>query len=274
MAQRIAKTAKGPIEYRFEGSGSTVVVLNGGHCSRETRLSHEKLTEYGFSVLTPSRPGYDSTPSEVGKSAQAAADALAVLLDTLQIATVDVIGISAAGPTAVAFAQQYPNRVGKLVLESAVTTEWDEQTKRRSHIGFGRAAKVTWAVMHSMLKLFPTMIIKALLHDLTVLDVNMVIQRMSTDDLSFIKRMLQTSQASTGFLNDIEHKVDNLATITQPVLVMYSPNDRTVSPKNARRIANEIATSELYEVPSDTHLIWIGKSAKDVWQRRLSFLMS
>jgi pimeloyl-ACP methyl ester carboxylesterase len=231
MAQRIAKTAKGPIEYRLDGSGSTVVVLNGGHCSRETRLSHEKLTEYGCSVLTPSRPGYDSTPSEVGKGAQAAADALAALLDTLQITTVDVIGISAAGPTALAFAQQHSNRVRKLVLESAVTTDWDEQIKRRSRIPFGRAAKVTWAVMHLLLKLFPSVIIKFLLHDLTVLDVNLVLQRMSPADIVFVQRILQTSQASTGFLNEIEHRVDHLATITKPVLVMYSPNDRTVSPR-------------------------------------------
>jgi len=274
VSQDIAKTKKGPMEYRLEGSGPTVMVLNGGHCSRESLLSHEQLANYGFSVLTPSRPGYDSTPSDVGKSAQAAADALAALLDTLQIAIVDVIGISAAGLTALAFVQQHPSRVRKLILESAVTTDWDEQTKKRSRIPFGGAAKLTWAVMHGMLKLFPTMIIKALLHDLTVLDVNMVLQRMSSDDLAFVKRMLQTSQASTGFVNDIEHKVENLSTITKPVLVMYSPNDRTVSPKNARRIASEIATCELYEVPSDTHLIWIGNSAKDVWQKRLSFLLS
>jgi pimeloyl-ACP methyl ester carboxylesterase len=128
--------------------------------------------------------------------------------------------------------------------------------------------------MHLLLKLFRTVIIKALLHDLTVLDVNRVIQKMSQEDLAFVKRMLQTSQASTGFLNDIEHKVNNLAAITKPVLVMYSPNDGTVSPKNARRLANEIATCELYEVPSDMHLIWIGKDAKDVWKKRLSFLSS
>jgi len=97
---------------------------------------------------------------------------------------------------------------------------------------------------------------------------------MSQDDLAFVKRMIQTSQASTGFLNDIEHKVDNLATITKPVLVMYSPNDKTVSPNNARRVASEIETCELYEVPSDTHMIWIGKSAQDVWKKRLSFLTS
>src|ERR1700752_1757111 len=274
MAQDIARTSKGPIEYRFEGSGPTIVVLNGGHCSRETRLSHEKLIEHGCSVLTPSRPGYDSTPSEVGTSAQAAADAIAALLDTLQISVVDGIGISAAGPTALAFVQQYPSRVRKLVMESAVATDWDEQIKRRSRIGFGRAAKVTWGLMHWMLKLFPTVIIKAMLHDLTVLDVNVVFKRMSPDDIAFVKRMLQTSQASTGFLNDIEHRVDNLATIIKPVLVMYSPNDGTVSPRNAQRIAHEIATCESYEVRSDTHLIWIGNSAMVVWKKRLSFLKS
>ena len=274
MPQNIAKTIKGPIEYRLEGSGPTVVVLNGGHCSRDTRLSHEKLTEHGFSILTPSRPGYDSTPSEVGATAQAAADAIAALLDTLQISAVDVIGISAAGPTALAFVQQYPERMRKLVLESAVATDWDEQMKRRARIGFGRAAKITWGFMHLLLKLFPTVIIKALLHDLTVLDVNMVLQRMSPEDLAFVKRMLQTSQASTGFLLDIEHRVDNLATIGKPVLVMYSPNDATVSPRNAQRLANEIASCELYEVPSDTHLIWIGEHAHEVWQKRLSFLTS
>jgi pimeloyl-ACP methyl ester carboxylesterase len=274
MTQNIARTSKGSIEYRFEGSGSIIVVLNGGHCSRDTRLSHEKLAEHGFSVLTPSRPGYDSTPSEVGKSAQAAADALAALLDTLQISTVDVIGISAAGPTALAFVQQHPSRARKLILESAVATDWDERTKRRSRIGFGGAAKVTWAVMHMMLKLFPTVIIKALLHDLTVLDANVVINRMSQDDLAFVKRMIQTSQASTGFLNDIEHKVNNLELITKPVLVMYSPNDGTVSPNNAQRIAHEVSNCQLYEVPSDTHLIWIGDSAENVWKKRLEFLNS
>ena len=274
MPQNIAKTAKGPIEYRLEGSGPTIMVLNGGHCSRDTRLSHERLIEHGFSVLTPSRPGYDSTPSYVGKSAQAAADALAALLDILQIAVVDVIGISAAGPTALAFAQHHSSRTRKLILESAMTIDWDQQTKKRSRIGFGRAEKVTWAFMHLMLKLFPKMMIKALLHDLTVLDVDEVLKRMTEDELTFIKRMLQTSRSGTGFMNDIEHRVDNLAAITRPILAMYSPNDKTVSPKNARRVASEVASCELYEVPSDTHLIWIGKSANDVWQKRLWFLRS
>jgi len=128
--------------------------------------------------------------------------------------------------------------------------------------------------MHLMLTLFPTVIIKVLLHDLTTLDVNEVMRRMSEADLSFIKRMLQTSRSGTGFMNDIEHHVDHLATITNPILVMYSPNDRIVSPKNAKRVAEEVTNCELHAVPSDTHLIWIGPSANEVWQKRLSFLDS
>jgi pimeloyl-ACP methyl ester carboxylesterase len=126
--------------------------------------------------------------------------------------------------------------------------------------------------MHGMLNLFPNLLIKILMRDLTVLNANLVLNRMSRDDLAFVKRMLRASQASTGFVNDIEHQVNDLGVIRKPVLVMYSPHDATVSPKNAQRVAREIPTSELYEVPADTHLIWIGESAKDVWQKRLAFL--
>jgi hypothetical protein len=59
MSQNIAKTVNGLIAYCFEGSGPAIVVLNGGHCDQDSRLSHEKLTKAGFSVLTLSRPGYD-----------------------------------------------------------------------------------------------------------------------------------------------------------------------------------------------------------------------
>jgi len=41
---------------------------------------------------------------------------------------------------------------------------------------------------------------------------------------------------------------------------------------NDEKLAPFVVTCELYAVPSDTHLIWIGKSANEVWQKRLSFL--
>jgi len=106
----IVKIKNGYMEYRLEGTGPMVVVLNGGHCSRDTKLSHEKLIDYGFSILIPSRPGYDRTSSEVGRTAEESADALATLLDIHQIDKIFLIAISAAGPTALAFAFKYPHR--------------------------------------------------------------------------------------------------------------------------------------------------------------------
>lgn len=274
MQSNTAKTAKGLIEYRLEGEGPVVVVLNGGHCSRDSRLSHERLAACGFSVLTPSRPGYDQTPSRVGKTAEEAADAIAALLDELNIPAAFIVGISAAGPTAISFAQRHPSRTRKLILESAVTLDWDEQIRGHTWILFGRGEKLTWAAMRLALKFFPQMTIKLLMRELTILDVSEVMRRLNQDDLKFVKQMIRTSQSGTGFINDIEHTINNFTEITMPVLVMYSPNDRAVPPKNAERIAAEVATCELYETPADTHLIWIGRYASEVWQKRLSFLNS
>jgi pimeloyl-ACP methyl ester carboxylesterase len=234
------------------------------------------LTEHGFSVLTPSRPGYDSTPSEVGRTAQEAADALGILMDTLQTPTADVIGISAAGPTALAFALRHPRRIRKLVLESAVTTAWPEDTKTRrgARLLFGRAQRLTWGVIRMVLRLAPTTMIRLMLQEMTTLDVHEVIRHLSTDDLRFVHRLIATSQSGSGFMNDLRHRVDDLSGITAPVLAMYSPYDKSVPPGNSRRVAAEVATCELYEVPAETHLIWIGPSAKDVWLKRLSFLQS
>jgi pimeloyl-ACP methyl ester carboxylesterase len=272
MSIRIARTAKGPIEYRLEGRGPVVLVLNGGHCSRDTRLSHEKLVSENFSVLTPSRPGYDSTPADVGYTAQAAADALAALLDTLGVTSVSVIGISAAGPTALAFAQQYPGRTQRLILESAVTTEWDAPTKRLARRLFGRAEGLTWTLVRLALIFLPRTIMKAMMRELTTFRVEDVLRRMTQDDMRFVKRMLLSMCSGTGFINDIEHRVDQLQTIRLPVLVMYSPNDKSVPPKNAQRVAREVEHCELYEVPADSHLIWIGPHADEVRQKRLAFL--
>jgi pimeloyl-ACP methyl ester carboxylesterase len=272
MRYTVANTVKGPIEYRLEGSGPVVLVLNGGHCSRDTRLSHERLAGCGFSVLTPSRPGYDVTPSSVGPTAQEAADALVAMLEQLQIARVSVIGISAAGPTALALAQRHPDRVEKLVLESAVTLPWDERTKRGGRRMFGRFERLTWCAARLALWLFPRSAVRAMMRELTTLNVDEVLARMSLADMDFVRRMIATSRSGTGFVNDLEHRVEGLEGIRCPVLVMYSPHDPVVRPTHAERVGREVAGAELREVAADSHLIWIGRSAEQVWDRRLAFL--
>ena len=270
--QQIARTDKGPIEYRLEGSGAPIMVLNGGHCSRRTRLSHERLACSGFLVLTPSRPGYDGTPAEIGRSARDAADCLAALMETLGIPRLDVIGISAAGPTALAFAQRYPTKIRRLVLESAVSLPWDERTKRGSRLVFWSAERMTWAAMRAFVRIAPRAAVRTMLLELTTLDVASVVRGMGAADLAYVVRMIEASRSGRGFLNDIEHQVSDLSGIACPTLAMYTRHDKAVRPENALRLAREMSECAVYDTRADCHLIWIGKSADAVWNRRLEFL--
>ena len=111
MKSQIAQTSKGPIEYTLQGSGPVVLVCHGTSSNCFSTEQAVPLVEAGFSVLTPSRPGYGRTPLEVGRSAAQAAQALVALLDSLQIPTCSVLAISGGGPTGVALAAGFPERV-------------------------------------------------------------------------------------------------------------------------------------------------------------------
>ena len=148
---------------------------------------------------------------------------------------------------------------------------WDQKTKLLARAAFGPAAPVTWAAMHLMMRCTPRMMIRTLLPDLTTLDAGEVLHRMSIDDMAFVRRMVLACGPG-GFMNDIEHTVDGLDSIAAPLMAMYSAHDHTVSPGNSLRLSNEVPDCQLFEVPCDTHLIWIGPSAGVVWKKRLSFL--
>jgi pimeloyl-ACP methyl ester carboxylesterase len=187
---------------------------------------------------------------------------------SLGIPQVSAIGISAAGPTALAFAQRHPERTKGLILESAVTTAWDEVIKRPARRLFGRMERM----IRLGLRLSPQGMLKAMLREFTTHNPEEVLRRMSQDDISFFKRMLQTMRSGDGFLNDLEHQVDALHTIRAPLLAIYSRYDKSVPPSHAQRVAREVASCELYETFADSHPIWIGLYARQVWDRRLMFL--
>src|SRR5512142_3189428 len=99
LESRIANTSCGAIEYTLLGKGPVVLVSHGTSSNCFSIDGSEPLVEAGFSVLTPSRPGYGRTPLAVGATAAQAAEALVALLDTLKIETCAVKAISGGGPT-------------------------------------------------------------------------------------------------------------------------------------------------------------------------------
>lgn len=90
----IAQVKQGSIEYRIIGQGSAVLIFNGGHTNCNSPLGHEQFfLNEGYQLIIPSRPRYGKTPSSVGKSADAFADALVSLLGNLQMFLANTVPI-------------------------------------------------------------------------------------------------------------------------------------------------------------------------------------
>ena len=87
----------------------------------------DSFVEKGFKVLAPSRPGYGRTPAVFSYAQQA--DVMSALLDVLQITKVSVYGVSGGGPPAIQFAARHPEKCSSLILEAAVTGEFNHHHK-------------------------------------------------------------------------------------------------------------------------------------------------
>lgn len=272
MTTTLLDSTNGIVEFTYIGEGPPVLLLKGGHCSRDTDLSHSSLVYEGFSLLTISRPGYDYTEPSTGRTPDEFADTMVEVLDYLNLERVHVIAVSAAGPSGIALASRYPERVDRLVLEAALTGAWDRKARKKAMLLFGPAEKMVTGSLKFMLKLFPDLVMKQLLADMTTEDVEDYLNHLSANDRRFIYDMLATSQPGRGFILDLDHDVTNLDELNVPVLGMYSQKDRSVPYTNALLLKSTVPDCEIYEVNADSHLIWIGKDAHDVWNKRLEFL--
>ena len=158
MKSQIAQTSKGPIEYTLLGQGPIVLMCHGTSCNCFSTELAGPLVDAGFSVLTPSRPGYGRTPLEVGRSAAQAASALAALVDCLQIQSCAVVAISGGGPTGVALAANFPQHVTRLVLVAAVTHPEDRPNEpgyKNQTAFYGPMHNPMWGMLGLMSRLAP-----------------------------------------------------------------------------------------------------------------------
>ncbi len=265
---QIINTVRGVVEYRLVGNGPVILVLNGGHTNCNSPFEHEKFfLENGYQIIIPSRPGYGKTPSSSGKTAEGFSHTLSVFLEKLEIEKVIVIGISAAGRTALHFAKNYPEKLDFLILESAVTNEiWpDKLTKLGAYVAFNKFTEgLTWAILRFIGKLSPNTFMKLLLPALSVLDPTEVLNSWDENERNEVLLFLINSRSGAGFLNDINHTFDEFQLIITPTLIIASSYDQSVNPKNSTNAAEGISCSELMLIPVSSHLIWFGGFRKEI----------
>ena len=277
MKSQIAQTSKGPIEYTLLGGGPIVLFCHGTSSNCFSTNLAEPLAEAGFSTLTPSRPGYGRTPISAGRSASQAADALIALLDSLQVQTCSLVAISGGGPTGIALAAGYPQRIQRLILTAAISQPEErpnEPAYKNQTAFYGPTHALMWSGLGLMSRLSPRSMARQPLAIFSTHDPDEGLSKLSSEDVKKISFFYQGQSSRLGALNDGMHTVgaELLRTIRQPTLVIHSREDNSVPFGHAEWSLANIPNAELCEAGFTGHFFWIGPDFQRVGQRMAEFL--
>ena len=277
MNSQIAQTSKGPIEYTLIGNGPTVLVCHGTSSNCFATEVTTPLVQAGFSVLTPSRPGYGRTPLSVGRTAVQAAEALITLLDSLSIHKCSVIAISGGGPTGIALAAGFPQRVSHLVLAEAISfpeNRLNEPSYKSQMAFYGPMHIVIWGMLGVMSRISPRSMARQTLIIFSTHNPYDGLSKLTPSDIECISRFYRGHSSRQGALNDALHTVgaDVLEQVHQPTLVIHSREDNSVPFAHAEWTLRQIPKAELCEAGVTGHFFWVGPDFHRISQCMVEYL--
>lgn len=256
------ETSKGKIEYNLVGNGKLILIAVGGHTNCKETIFHKGLDPNKFCFLTPSRPGYGSTPlTSQNKTPKGTSDLFAALLDELHIQKTIVVGISAGGLTALEIAANYPDRVESLILMSALTKKWfvktDKIYKGAKRIFAPKIERYTWFFYRLFFRLFPKIMTKTIFKELSKYRP----VEFTEDEFQELRQMTLIMRSYKGFDNDLDQTIDQetLKRIECPTLILHSENDNAVDISHPQNAKNKIKGSKLVTFNNRWgHLLWLG----------------
>ena len=275
MSSKIINTKLGEVEYFSIGKGIPIVFVHGGHTNCDSTLWNKGFDLKKFQLITPSRPGYGNTPLGDNKTPRQAADLIISLLDELDIEKVILYGISAGGLTTIELASNYPDKVYKLILASAVSKKWlDEKGKiykTAQRIFNPKVEGFVWGMIRFFSRLVPNLIAKNFYPEFTT---NMP-HKLIKEDVKELLSMFKNFSSGTGFINDIDQNIDDdvISEIKCPTLIIHSKNDNSVPFEHALHSNKMIKNSKLVELNNEWgHLFWIGNDSNDSIRKTIEFI--
>ena len=284
----VVRTKLGNVEYGRMGQGPVVLLAHGGPGGYDQGFILRSLAAAGYTVITPSRPGYLRTPLATAKTYPLQADLFAALLDALSIKKAAVIGISAGGPVALQFALRHPKRCEALIMEAGVSqshTPDDTAEKVGQFFMNDSTMDVGMWLLDNFANNFPGVTLGQMLKlesTFTQEQIEECVQQVTQNPEQlalfneFISTTLPLSLRNTGLENDIEQLAAiptyPLEQIVAPTLIMHSPFDNDVPFSHAQFCEQTITNSELFSVDACGHFLWFGNDAEAVANKRLMFL--
>lgn len=289
---KIVETARGPVEYDMRGQGPTVLHFHGGNVGHNGCFMVAHLIDAGFTVLTPDRPGYLGTPLGNNGSAEAQADVVAALLDTLGIETVAVVGISAGGAAALQFVLRHPSRTKALVLLSGITRRTGlSQEQLNSALGrlvmTPRFQDPAYYLINMAMKRIPRYALQDYVRTETKYDMETgkrLIQQILADPIQkqqvfdTADALVPASPRFEGVMNDLKVQESlgdlPLDQIRIPTLMVHSRKDGDVPYETAVYTHERLPNAELITVEQFGHFVWWGdrKVTEDFQERVEKFV--
>ncbi|MBP2832912.1 alpha/beta hydrolase [Aquimarina sp. U1-2] len=259
---QVVETNLGKIEYKKVGKGQPILFLHGGHADCNMPIAGFGIDLNKYNLIIPSRPGYGNTPLSTYKKPEQAAELLSSLLEFLMIKSVIVIGISAGGLTAIAFAAIKFESVKRLLLISAITKRWMQKDNPKYRIArvffYPKIEVVTWWIVRLTAKLFPKTLAHSFFKEFSLLKH----QKLTKFEIKALRDMLCLQRSKQGFINDIDQhlRAKILTQVKIPTLIFHSVHDASVDVEMAMHAKYHIKDCQLFLFENKWgHLLWIGR---------------
>jgi pimeloyl-ACP methyl ester carboxylesterase len=251
VERRVISTQWGAVEYAERGGGDPVLVVHGiFHNCVGGLLSVRELFPDGR-VIAPSRFGYLGSSMPPNATPAAQADALAALLDALDIDQVDVIGLSAGATSALQLTLRHPEKVKHLAVLVGNLPGSPTAVVQPSSVKLSNRQLLMWA-----LKTFAPSTMARL--------VSAVPKgfAMTAEDARFVTEFIDSlfpvmpegynfdASVSNADVNDY-----NLEAIRVPTLIVHTKDDQLASHEASRRAAERIPGARFVSLESGGHLM-------------------
>ncbi len=256
----LVDTRLGPMEYAAVGDGPDVLLIHGSPGGYDQLLPLARsLAGRGYRAITVSRPGYLRTPQQVGSTPEQQADALAALVDALELRRVALIGVSGGGPTTLQLALRHPQRVQGVVLICALSSGLRQGNPDPGEI---RELDLMWDLSALVARFFPSRGLRFLgVTDATELELHLA-DPTTVEAVRYLFQSLGFSGRRHGYVQDMlaVQRGDlayPLEQIEAPTLVLHGSDDANVPLSHGEHVASSIPGAQLRVLDGAGHAIFV-----------------
>ncbi|NPE31475.1 alpha/beta hydrolase [Methanococcoides sp. SA1] len=243
----ILKTEYGDIEYAVQGEGTPVLMIHGAGGGYDQGLWLGKVffgNDYKF--ISVSRYGYLQSTIPDNASVKIQSEAYKPLLDSLSVDKAIVVGVSAGGPSATQFANDYPDRCSALILISAVSMGPAPGDKAPFYVNIIHTVQQSDYGYWLVTRFFQPTILELMGIPTDVYETFNPEQKELAQEMLDI--MHPMSQRYEGTINDekmIKSYTVPTGNLSAPTLIIHAKDDVLVSYKHAENAHNKINQSQL-----------------------------